>query len=146
MIYHIDQSGKMESAGPTVLALSNDETQTFWISAQQKQLALRRLEHTFYKQAAAMLAIRLFAHAVAILVALVPETETIVIDMEYTGQENRIRQIIRHQLQQQGITVTAERVRFQEIGRAVTAHRAALAVFRGERKADHKLKAADLLG
>ncbi len=145
MNYFIDQSGKMESAGPTVLAIANDETRTFLIDPIQKQYALERLGRKYYKQSTSMAAIRLFARAVAILVAFVPERDLVIIDTEYTGHNERIRQIIGYQLTRQRIVRPDDHILFQQIGRKSGAHVAAIAVLRGKREADHKLKATDLL-
>jgi hypothetical protein len=143
MIYYIDQSGKMESSGPTVLAIANDEVQTLLIDAAQKHIAARKVGRRFYTQTASMIGVRLFACAVAILVSLVDESDAIVIDTEYTGHDNRIRQIIRNRLPQ--IALPDDRLQFQSIGKASAAHIAALAVYRGNQKPTRKLKAADLI-
>jgi hypothetical protein len=145
MIYYIDQSGKMESSTATVLAIANDDTLTLLIDAEEKRHAFKKLRKKYYKQADSMIGIRLFAYAAARLVALVPEHDVVVIDAEYTGQEQRIRQIIRHQLRRRQLVVPEDHIPFQRIGKKSVAHIVAIAVFRGEREADHKLKAADLL-
>ena len=45
MPYEVDQSNKIESAGDTALALSNDKEYTICIPAREKQAAMAYLTH-----------------------------------------------------------------------------------------------------
>ena len=125
----------MESSGPTILAIANDDTRTFLIDAAEKRIVFKKLRRRYRKQAASMPGIRLFAYAAAILVALVPEDDTVVIDMEYMGHERHMRQIIVHQLRRLRKSRSEQNVQFHQIGKAARAHSAAIAVYRGQREA-----------
>jgi len=142
--YQVDQSNKFESAGDTVLALSNDKEYTICIPAREKQAAMAYLMHR-HKGSRKLNRLRLFAVALYYLVQEVPPGEQVTIDAEYTGHEQDLRSMQLNLLWQDNPGFDADNITFGHVGKKSPAHQKALAVYRRQAGADRTLKADDLL-
>ena len=144
MPYEVDQSNKIESAGDTALALSNDKEYTICIPAREKQAAMAYLTHR--RQGSRKLNfLRLFAVALYYLLQELPPGERVTIDMEYTSHEHDIRSMLLNLLWRDDPKFDAENITFGYVGKGSSAHEKALAVHQRKAKADRTLKADDLL-
>ena len=143
-MYEIDQSNKIECSGDTVLALSNDEEYTIRIPAREKRAAMAYLAYR-RRGSRKFKLLRLFAAALYYLLQRLPQGEQVTIDTEYPGHEQDIRSALLNLLWRDDPDFDADRITFWYVGKKSPAHRKALAVYRGEVRADRILKADDLL-
>jgi hypothetical protein len=89
--------------------------------------------------------LRLFAVALYYLVKELPPGELIIIDTEYTGHEKSIKNMLLALLWRDNPDFDADNIMFGYVGKQSPAHKKALAVYRGEAKANRTLTARDLL-
>jgi hypothetical protein len=92
--YQVDQSNKIESAGDTALALSNDREYTIRIPAREKREAIRILRWHPRGRRRVRVYLRLFAVALYYLVRELSPGELVIIDTEYTGHEKSIKNML----------------------------------------------------
>jgi len=145
MPYEADQSNKIESAGDTALALSNDEEYTIRIPAREKREAIGVLRWHPKGRRRIRVYLRLFAVALYYLLRELPPGELVVIDTEYTGHEKEIKNMLLVLLWQDDPSFDADNITFGHIGKKSPAHKKALAVYQGKAKANRTLTARDLL-
>lgn len=145
MPYHIDQSGKMESAGDTALALSNDREFTISIPASVKRAAISELRWHPRGRRRQRVYLRLFAVGLYYLIKELPAGTVVIIDREYTGHEKTVKALLLTLLWRINRGFGADDITFDQIGKQSSAHKKALAVYRGEARAHRTLTARDLL-
>jgi hypothetical protein len=142
--YQVDQSGKIESHGSTILTLSNDKEYTIRIPAREKRAAMAYLTHRG-GGSRKLNRLRLFAVALYYLLQELPPGERVTIDVEYTGHEQDIRSMLLNLLWKDNPRFDPGNIIFGYVGKKSPAHQKALAVYRGKAKAHIILKADDLL-
>ncbi len=145
MPYQIDQSNKFERPGDTVLVLSNDKDYTIRIPAREKREAIGVLVQRRKGRRRKWVILQLFAVALYYLIRELPTGERVTIDMEYTGHEDDIKNVLLSLLWRDDPGFDVENITFGHVGESSSAHKKALAVQRGKTKADRMLKADDLL-
>jgi len=145
----IDQSNKIErTAQNTVLAMCNSCRRTILIPAGIKREAIESLRSNgksrniaYYQLFATSLFILLEPH----LAIIIKNKEQIMIDTEYTGQEDKIKGILLECAHRKGIDLSAQQIFFGQVGKKSKAHKMAWGVQRGVHKADHVVKLHELL-
>ncbi len=145
MTYQVDQSNKMERSGDTALALSNAIEYTIRIPAREKRKAFEAMAQRRKGRRKKWINLQLFAAALYYLLLRLPAGEMVVIDIEYMGHEDNIKNVLLLLLRRNVPAFDADRITFGSIGKKSPAHRKALAVYRGATRADRTLKADDLL-
>ena len=145
MPYQVDQSNKIERTGDTVLALSNDEDYAIHIPAREKREAIGVLVQRHKGRRRKWIILQLFAVALYYLIRELPPGERVTIDAEYPGHEDDIKNTLLPLLWRDDPGFDAENITFIPIGKRSSAHKKALAVYRGKTKAHRVLKADDLL-
>jgi hypothetical protein len=141
----IDQSGKIERTQEnTVLAFSDGTQASILILAVEKRQCVKRLRQrgetgkTLYR--------KLFVAALFLLIKdYLGQIEIIAIDAEYPGQEAEISSGLLNHIRRIDPSFSEQRIVFGRIGKKSSAHRKALAVYRGEDQPSKRVKARELL-
>jgi len=141
----IDQSGRMEMSGETVVAVANELTITVRITARVKQQVRTALRKRGIKPR--MVMIRMFVGAIVLALrryegAAMP---LLWIDKEYTGYEAIIKSLLLDRGRRIGLALAKDDIVFTRIGKKSPAHRAAIRVLRHQAPADETPSAAELL-
>jgi hypothetical protein len=140
--YEIDQSGKVENTNKlTVVAYANGKVKSVKIGSVEKQkllAAVRNLDHSKRNYV-----YKIFAALIYCLLAD-EKADTVVIDREYFGNEAIIKGMIIQLLSKNGKNIPE--IQFASVGKSSRAHKAALKVFRGEKRADLVLTAKEVFG
>ncbi len=146
MIIEIDQSGKVEqTAKDTVIAFTDKKK--FKRSIKIARREKRKLQK-FFRQLGKP---RFYTHKVfAVLVFLLLKSyasklDQIIIDPEYPGYENLLRNLIGELLETTNRNFERNRIVFKRIGKRSPAHKVANCVFRKEEKPTITVTAKDLL-
>jgi len=138
---YIDQSGKVENTSKlTVVAYANGKVRSLKISAVEKRKLLAVMKkvdglNTTYVY-------RIFAALVFLLIKG-QRISDIVIDKEYPGHEGVIKNILKNLFERTGALFPE--VIFFEITKTNPAHKAAISVYRGEKKPNLVVKTEDIL-
>ena len=140
----IDQSGKVEyTSHPTIVAYSNGYQKSIYISTKDKQEIL----HVFREvEKPDMFTFRTFGILMAILVEKdINKITSIIIDIEYPGNEDLIKDTFLQSLRKKGITFDRSLIHFAQIGKKHQCHKTAIEVFRGNKKPDIAVSAKKVL-
>lgn len=141
MRIEIDQSGKIEDTRKlTVVACANGQIRSIMISAKEKRkliITMRALEHPRM-----IFVYKIFAGLIFLLIHKL-KVNPVLVDREYPGHEGVIKDVLR------GLFARAKQsfpsVAFFEVKKKSPAHKAALAIFRGDQKPDMIVTADDIL-
>jgi len=141
----VDQSGKIEATNVnTVLAFSGPITGTLLISAVEKRAGLQKLRgrgksgRTWY--------LKVFAAALYLLLReQLVRIDQIIVDIEYPGREAEILGMFLNFARKDFPDFSKNRVSFRAIGKKLSAHEAAIAVYREERTLNLRARASNLL-
>jgi len=145
LAYQVDQSNKIEDGGDTVLALTNDKEYTICIPGKEKRAAIKSMHRHFERLSRKLIHIRLFTAALYYLIRELPPKALVTIDTEYAGHESSIKAMLLYWLRQDRPDISPDDITFGRVGKKSAAHKKALAVYRGNARADRTLKADDLL-
>jgi hypothetical protein len=141
----IDQSGKLEDTRvATVVAFSDGIHRSVLIPARAKRECVAFLRASGRAVPTALA--RLFA--VALYFLLRDQTQEIalaIVDVEYTGHDQEIKQHLLNLLRRSGRPFSAERVSFQHIGKKSPAHELAIETLRGKLPPDRVVTIEELL-
>jgi len=145
MRIEIDQSGHIETTKDnTALAFSNGRRYAILIPPKTARACVRALRAQRVK--APQLQVRLFAATLFLLLKdHTHEHLSILIDREYMGLDRDIKTRLLYLLRKEGISVDADQIAFGYIGKKSPAHDLAIAVYRGQSKADRIIDTAELL-
>jgi len=138
---YIDQSGKVENTSKlTVVAYANGKIRSLKISAVEKRKLLgvmRKVDrsNTIYVY-------RIFAALIFLLIKG-QRISDIVIDKEYPGHEGDIKNVLKNLFERTSMLFPG--INFFEITKTNPAHKAAISVYRGEKKPDLVVKTEDIL-
>ena len=145
MQVEVDQSGKIgQTNADTVLAFSNGESFTVMIPKQVKQICLRELRSR--QIAATDIYLRMFAVGLYFLLqSHLHKLDLVVVDREYPGQEQKIKQQLYNLLRRRGQKPRHSQLVFGYIGKKSNAQFLSLGVYRGTQKADLILTVEDVL-
>ncbi len=141
MQYQIDQSGKVEQTNqPTVVALSNGQRKSIKISAVEKQRLIKQFKTFDYPKHTYIY--RIFAGLIFLLIKD-GNFKSVEIDVEYSGHENTIKNIVIQLLRKYKKPIPA--ISFALVGKTSNAHKTAIAVLRGREKLTRIIKAKEML-
>lgn len=142
MVYHIDQSGKIENSNRlTVVAYANGQIKSIKIGSIEKQRLLAAMREIDYPKRNYVY--KIFAALIYFLLAD-ENVSFVVIDQEYTGHEESIIGMLTQLLRKNGKNIPT--IRFGYVGKLSPAHKAAANVFRGRKEADVIVTAKEILG
>lgn len=140
----VDQSNKFERAAKdTTVAFSNDISGSALMPAKEKRKVKQRFRGLGKP--------KIFVYqsfAVLIFIALKPhlkEIDRIVIDTEYPGKDNLIRELLLREIRQIRQDFSADKIVFQQIGKKSKAHYLAHGVTTKRIKAGRVVKAEEVL-
>ncbi|MBI3362751.1 MAG: hypothetical protein HY023_16745 [Chloroflexi bacterium] len=141
----VDQSGRTDVlAVGTVVAFSDGLQSSLRISSKVKRECFRRLKARGVRKH--LIGIKLFAAGIAlILEPFLPWLTIVIIDLEYVGWEAVIKEQVVRQWRRHRPDSKIPKIEFRQIGKGSRAHDLALAVYRGEQKADREAEAEELL-
>ena len=140
----LDQSGRIEMTGDTVIAVANGFTVTVRITGKVKDVMRQALRNKKVKPKMRM--IRMFVGAIVLAVRdHNSEIATMKLDAEYAGYESQIRSLLIDRLRAAGEEFDTERIVIVSVRKKSPAHRAAIRVTRGQAKADYTPSAQELL-
>ncbi|MBE2233584.1 MAG: hypothetical protein IAE85_08830 [Anaerolinea sp.] len=140
----VDQSGRVEMSGTTIVALSNHAAITVRITASVKQEVQQELRRRGVKPRLVM--VRLFVAAILLALASYPErTTSLMIDEEYLGYEAEIKSLLIDRAQRLDVALTRDNIHIARVGKKSPAHKAAIQVTRGQTQATTTPTAEELL-
>lgn len=145
MQVEVDQSGKIGQTNvDTVLAFSNGQSYSILIPRRVKQACLHELRRR--RISASDIYLRLFAVGLFYLLrGHIHRVGLVIIDQEYPGQEQMIKQRLYNLFRRNGQPLDNSRVTFGHIGKGSQAHHLSLAVYRGVCEADSVLTVEEVL-
>ena len=140
----IDQSSKIEyTHQDTVVAFSNHHHQSVLLKSKDK----RELEKFFRATNKPKLFIyKVFA--VLICYLLEPQIKTItqiIIDTEYTGQENLLKNLILEILTSRGCIINKKIISFSQVGKKAKCHQIAINTYKHKIKPDQTISLGTVL-
>lgn len=142
MKYYIDQSGKIEyTSHDTVVAISNGKKSAILIKAKDKRILQRRFRDIGKKQ---VFIYRIFSFLVFTLLKKHKFSE-VVIDTEYPGRSDLIKNFILTDFRKKGIKVSPGQISFHQIGKKCEAHWHGYYVFKKKRKPEMTITAKEVL-
>jgi hypothetical protein len=141
----IDQSGRIEALTvDTALALSDAIQSAVLIPSAVKRKVWNELRTRGVK--AKMISLRMFAAVLYLLLEdHLEKVRTVTIDTEFPGRDSEIKGLLLNLIYQRAPYFHKEQIGFQQIGRGSPAHHIAWLTYRGEREAERKVTAAELL-
>ena len=143
MVIEIDQSGKIENTNKlTVLGFSNSKSHSVIILAKDKKY----IQNIFRKIGQPKIFVyKLFSIGIYFLIKdNVKSLDRVVIDREYPGYENLIKQMIKEIFEYNKITFDSKIIHFSEIGKKSNAHHVSHKAFIS-RRANKVLKLSQIL-
>ena len=144
MHIEVDQSGKIGSKGPTVLAFSNKESRAILIPADVKReitLTLRswgKTGKTFYLQ---LFSVGLFL----LLEDQIQRKSLITIDPEYWSKDKDIKRHLFNLFRAKGVFLDTDKIRFMRITKKSRAHRLANDCLNKKTEPDKTVTAEEIL-
>ena len=143
-VVEVDQSIKIEQAGPSVLAFSNGIQHAVVVPSNVKRVALRLLQAKGKPKNTAV--VHLFTACLFLLLEdHLLALDRIYIDTEYTGQENLIQSLLLVHIRRRVPSFASECIVFKQIGKNSPAHAKANAVRERKDLGYRKVKASDSL-
>jgi len=143
-VVEVDQSGKIEQSGPTVLAFSNGISHAILIPSGVKREGFRALLRRGKTKDIARLL--LFSACLYLLIKdHLDHLQKVIIDEEYTGQEGNIRSFLLEYIKRDGRFFEPENIDFARVGKGSPADQKARAVRAGRDKGYRKVTLKELL-
>ena len=144
----IDQSGKWEAPAHTVIGACMGSKLYSALITQKTKSTVQRILGAFDQnrnRSKRKLIIRMFTYSVFLTVSdIVREGDIIVIDTEYPGNDDSIRDLLLHLFEKfRKIKLAAKSIQFRQIGRESMAHVAAYQTFTYGRSPDKQLTFED---
>ncbi len=148
MHVEVDQSGKIgDTKVPTVLAFADTESFAILIPATVKRDCLQALRQL--GKSGTTLYLDLFAIGLYLLLRdHIRKFTLVTIDIEYPGHENKIKEHLLNLLVRAGVSVEADRIRFDRIhvgGKKPRAHDKAYYTYHGEQRPDRVITLEEIL-
>ena len=144
MRIEVDQSGKIGSSGPTVLAFSNAIDYKILIPPAVKRECIEALR--LRGRAGSVFYLQIFSVALFLLLKdHLAQVTLVVIDQEYTGRSRDIKGFLINLLSRANLAVDADSIRFERIGKQSNAHKKALATLRGDLVPDRVIGTDEIL-
>jgi len=147
-IIEIDQSGKWEAPAHTVIGACMGSKLYSVLITQKTKSTVQRILGAFDQnrnRSKKKLIVRMFTYSVFLTISdIVREGDIIVIDSEYPGNEDSIRDLLFHLFGKfRKVKLTAKSIQFRQIGRVSLAHVAAYQTFTYGRSPDKQLTFED---
>ncbi|MDP3184249.1 MAG: hypothetical protein Q8M58_03140 [Anaerolineales bacterium] len=140
----VDQSGRMEMSGDTIVAVSDGFTVTVRVTARVKQGVQKALRERGVKPRLIMT--RMFAGAIWLAIRdHLAEIDLLRIDEEYIGYEAVIKSLLCDKIRAAGFACFGDDIQIVRVGKRSPAHKAAIGVTRRQRSADKTPSVAQLL-
>ncbi|MFQ5595296.1 MAG: hypothetical protein ACE5HA_14210 [Anaerolineae bacterium] len=140
----LDQSGRMEMSGDTIVAASDGFAVTVKVTAKVKHEVQETLREQGVKPKLIM--IRMFVGAILLAIEdHLDEIATLTIDQEYTGYEAMIKSLLLDRIHAQGFEFAGDDILIARVGKKSPAHRAAIRVMRRQARADKTTTVEELL-
>jgi modification methylase len=140
----VDQSGKIEEGHDTVLAYANGQSYAIRIPGRVKREVLTLLKFRGWSKQRSV--IWLFSVGLFLLLRdCWAQISKVMIDVEYPGHEENIKNILLRFAQKCGLDSEYQQVIFSSVGRSSGAHKQAIKVFRRKLKENRKVKLSDIL-
>lgn len=127
---YVDQSGKVEGSGNTVIAFANGKKAALLIKAKDKR-AIQKLFRDIGR--GKVFVFRLFSILIYLLIKDATFTD-VVIDTEYLGKSSLIKGYLLELFRMNGKNILSTQIMFHEIGKKNEAHWHSYYVFTGKRK------------
>ena len=145
MHIEVDQSGKIEQTNwDTALAFSDSIAYVILIPAKVKRKAID-LFRSIGKRGKRLYLLLFVAALYQLLKDHLSQLELITIDVEYIGSEQDIKLMLLNLIRQTRPDYPADNIIFSHVGKGSPAHKKALAVYRGDAKADKTLTLEELV-
>jgi hypothetical protein len=141
----IDQSDRIEALTvDTALALSDAIQSAVFIPSAVKRKVWNGLRARGVK--AKMISLRMFAAGLYLLLEdHLEEVQAVTIDAEFPGRDSEIKGLLLNLIYRRAPHFRKQQIDFQQIGRRSPAHHIAWLTYRGEREAEQKVTAGELL-
>lgn len=138
----IDQSGKVEyTSHNTVVAFSNGKKGAILLKAKDKRILQSRFREAGKRQ---IFTYRIFSILIFLLLKRVKFNE-VVIDIEYPGRGDLIKNFLVSDFRKNGINVRPSQISFRQIGKKCEAHWHSYKVFKGKRKSEKVTDVREIL-
>lgn len=135
-LIQVDQSGRIEIPGETIIAASNSFTVTVRITPQVQQAVRDKLLLRGVKPR--MVMIRMFVAGIYIAIHKnLKSVHSLIIDVEYPGYEDEIKSLLLEKIRTRGHWLSKHNIVIMSVGKKSPAHHAAIRVFRKQAKADY---------
>lgn len=150
MRFFLDQSGKWEESGPTAIGISDEKRfeLSLFVDAETKRAVNRYLRSTYQEKNKSKTAFQVRCFAYLVFLALrktLRENDELVIDLEYEGHEQRIREMLTRLFQtHERRRIRPDQILFQQVGKAALCHKVAQNAFRN-RNADKQIGFDELI-
>jgi hypothetical protein len=143
----VDQSGKIEwTQKPTALALANGTRFSIFVSAKTKRDIFNALKLRRPDRGEAKLHILVFATLLFLLLKdHISRLDGVVVDVEYQGHDRAIKEHFLNLCRRHKIKTPPYLLSFHLVGKKSPAHDLAIAVFRGDVKADVEIRVEEVL-
>lgn len=143
----IDMSGRIEETNrATALGLANGVSFCVYISGSDKQKVIAILKKRYPDSTITHIHVLIFT--VLLYYVLQPHIERfslVTVDLEYTGHDSLIRNRVVTLLRNAGLSVEKDQLTIAQVGKKSPSHELAYGVYKGKKKADRVLTAADIL-
>ena len=141
----VDQSGRIEVLTvDTALALSDAIQSAVLIPSAVKRKVWNELRARGVK--AKMVSLRMFAAGLYLLLEdHLEKVRAVTIDTEFPGRDSEIKGLLLNLIYRRAPHFRKQQIDFQRIGRRSPAHHVAWLTYRGEREAERKVTAGELL-
>jgi hypothetical protein len=140
----VDQSGRIEMSGSTVVAIANSFSVTVEITAEVKKNVQTTLQQLGVKSN--MIMIRMFVAAVLLGIKQhVSKITYLTLDEEYTGYDAIIASFMLDRIRRMGYEFDRSDLHIANIGKESPAHRAAIRVMRRQARPDIVATVDDML-
>jgi len=145
MHIEVDQSGKVEDTQvDTVLAFSNGMSYAILIPAKVKRVVTRRLRAQGRTRRG--VTVLLFSACLFLLLRdYLEQIEQVTIDIEYPGKDADIKGNFLYHVYRHGLMLYKDQIAFRQVGEGSSAHKRALAIYRGECKPNRQITTNELL-
>jgi len=145
MHIEVDQSGRIEDSGDTILALSNSVDFAISISSAVKNAAVGELKRRGISSI--QIKLKLFSAGLFLLLKnYLDDASLITIDNEYDGHGKNIIRLLLEFIWKADSGFSEDKIEVSEIGKKSLAHKKAWETKRGFIKPNKKIKARELLG
>ncbi len=135
-VFEVDQSGKWEHTGNTAIGVAGAKEFALLVPSNVRQRVQKRIGNYYQEKDRAKSThhIRMFTYCLFLaLRKVIRRRDVVIIDEEYDGQGDRIRDLLLHLFERFEEKLDLKDVRFARVGRQCRAHAVAKQTFLGVR-------------